>query len=336
MNTGHTPITDEMLLSYLLGELAVYERIRVEEWLAMSPENRARMQKVEELWQKAFIPAEPPSEWDTGKAWDKVSVRIDRYEALRHRRHILVRNLVAITAAAAVIAAFVFIVKPLLLTSPQQVLITGVDPCRTDTLPDGSRVVLAKGATLSFEGELSDRVRAVKLNGDAWFEVTHDSLHPFRVEAKLGTVTVLGTTFLVKARGDSALYVGVNTGVVALSLPGSPDAGMKVVAGKAGVILNGHQQPDPAPVPALQDVYRYTGTLAFNDEPLRHVAEILALTHGIELRFGTPDVGELRLTATFSHETATDIVKVIAATLSLDVEAGNGGKQFILTADGSK
>jgi ferric-dicitrate binding protein FerR (iron transport regulator) len=65
------------------------------------------------------------------------------------------------------------------------------------TLPDGSRVVLRKGAALSYPKEFSGHIREVTLTGEAWFEVQHDKSHPFRIQTKRATMEVLGTTFSI-------------------------------------------------------------------------------------------------------------------------------------------
>lgn len=76
------------------------------------------------------------------------------------------------------------------------------------TLADGSEVWLNAGTVLeypaSFEGEKERRVR---LEGEAFFEVERDSVHPFLVEfGKEECVRVLGTSFNVNAYMDSPVH----------------------------------------------------------------------------------------------------------------------------------
>ena len=65
------------------------------------------------------------------------------------------------------------------------------------TLADGSEV-----STSLFQIELSDKKRAYKLEGEAFFVVTNDVNKPFSVASANGIVTVLGTQFNVSTWGN--------------------------------------------------------------------------------------------------------------------------------------
>ncbi|MGM9698333.1 MAG: FecR family protein [Prevotella sp.] len=67
------------------------------------------------------------------------------------------------------------------------------------TLPDGSRVWLNADSRLSFPETFTGEKRKVELKGEAYFEVTHDAMHPFVVETEYLTTRVLGTVFNVRA-----------------------------------------------------------------------------------------------------------------------------------------
>ncbi len=69
-------------------------------------------------------------------------------------------------------------------------------------LQDGSRVQLNARSTLHFPTRFSKAERRVKINGEAYFEVSHDASRPFQVETHDQTVEVLGTHFNLKAYDD--------------------------------------------------------------------------------------------------------------------------------------
>jgi ferric-dicitrate binding protein FerR (iron transport regulator) len=86
-------------------------------------------------------------------------------------------------------------------------------------LPDGSHVYLNAGTRLKYPDHFSDSTREVYLEGEAFFEVAHDSLHPFIVQAGQIATRVLGTSFNVRAYTDEPdMVVGVKTGKVKVSL----------------------------------------------------------------------------------------------------------------------
>jgi ferric-dicitrate binding protein FerR (iron transport regulator) len=68
------------------------------------------------------------------------------------------------------------------------------------TLPDGSKVWLNAGTTLTYPVSFDkDNIREVTLTGEAFFKVTHDSRHPFWIHTSRMDIHDLGTSFNVKA-----------------------------------------------------------------------------------------------------------------------------------------
>jgi transmembrane sensor len=67
-------------------------------------------------------------------------------------------------------------------------------------LPDGSKVWLNAASSLTYPSNFGlNKLREVALQGEAYFEVTEDHSHPFRVKSNLQTVEVLGTHFNVNS-----------------------------------------------------------------------------------------------------------------------------------------
>ena len=65
-------------------------------------------------------------------------------------------------------------------------------------LPDNSQIVLNSGSEIEYKKWNWDNNRKLNLEGEAYFKVAHGK--KFEVNTKLGTVTVLGTQFNVRAR----------------------------------------------------------------------------------------------------------------------------------------
>lgn len=77
------------------------------------------------------------------------------------------------------------------------------DAPRKIRLADGTRVWMNEHTRLRCAKDFTDK-RAVTLEGEAYFEVTPDTRHPFTVRAGDLAVTVLGTTFDLKAYPEDA------------------------------------------------------------------------------------------------------------------------------------
>jgi ferric-dicitrate binding protein FerR (iron transport regulator) len=71
---------------------------------------------------------------------------------------------------------------------------------KTFLLPDNSEVVLNSGSEIEYKKMNWDNHRTLELHGEAYFKVAKGK--KFEVNTPLGKVTVLGTQFNVKQRGD--------------------------------------------------------------------------------------------------------------------------------------
>jgi transmembrane sensor len=86
------------------------------------------------------------------------------------------------------------------------------------SLRDGSTVLLNSTSHLSVPSNYSSTDRQVVLNGEAFFSIAKDSLHPFKVNTSDLQIAVLGTSFNVRSfKNESIIVVTVVTGKVAVS-----------------------------------------------------------------------------------------------------------------------
>ena len=154
-------------------------------------------------------------------------------------------------------------------------------------LPDSSVVWINSGSTLRYSGDFSDDNRRVQLDGEAYFEVTPDSLSPFLVQSKRLDIRVLGTSFNVKAYGaDETTDVTLLTGRVNVSLRGEG-------GGKHDVLL----LPDKrlrfnkrdntvrvSEVHAKDALSWMEGALRFDEQPFASIAEDLERKFNVRIR----------------------------------------------------
>lgn len=86
-------------------------------------------------------------------------------------------------------------------------------------LTDGTKVWLSPNSKLSYPEKFGSAQRMVTLEGEAFFEVAHDSSHPFIIQTGQVSTTVLGTSFNISAyQQQTAINVTLVTGKVAVAL----------------------------------------------------------------------------------------------------------------------
>jgi ferric-dicitrate binding protein FerR (iron transport regulator) len=189
---------------------------------------------------------------------------------------------------------------------------------------DGATVVLGPESVLRIAGSYGLRDRTVSLTGHAYFDVTHDAGHPFRVWAGGVLAEDIGTRFDIRAYArDSVTRLVVADGAVAMRTrrvwaDGSDDKavplsavlvtrGMMATAGADGVVR----------VRSGVATDRYLswsdGRLAFDDTPLPEVVAELSRWYDLDIRLGDPRLASRTLTASFDDPPAAVLVALEGA-----------------------
>ncbi|MGM9699535.1 MAG: FecR family protein [Prevotella sp.] len=84
-------------------------------------------------------------------------------------------------------------------------------------LPDGTEVCLNAKSTLVYPETFEGTMRLVSLNGEGYFKVSHDKIHPFVIKANDITTQVLGTEFNVRCYDGYDVHVTLVQGSVEVS-----------------------------------------------------------------------------------------------------------------------
>jgi transmembrane sensor len=153
-------------------------------WLAESSAHRAAYWRLEDAWSNA-------------SRLSALRQPVRQPVAQRRILPILARTaaVIAVVGAAGIFAARYF-------GSPEsQTYVTGLGGRETLALSDGSRIELNTNTVLRVA--TNARSRTVWLDkGEAYFEIKHDSAHPFVVFTTGHRITDLGTKFLVRQNKD--------------------------------------------------------------------------------------------------------------------------------------
>jgi len=188
--------------------------------------------------------------------------------------------------------------------------------------------MLAPGSVLRRPSTYGERGRAVQLEGEAYFAVTHDAARPFAVHTARAVARDLGTRFVVRAYGDEpATDVVVAEGSVAVAHPSSRDSVILGARERATVTAGGRVvRTSGVGLPAYLDWTE--GRLVFDRTPLRDVARRLERWYGIEIRLADSALGNRRLTATLESEQPAGAVDLVATALRLSLS--RSGSAYVL------
>ncbi len=85
-------------------------------------------------------------------------------------------------------------------------------------LPDGSLVILNANSKITYPGKFSGSTRNITLEGETFFDIEKDRMHPFVIRTGHFKTVVLGTSFAIRENSDRNTFkLAVVTGRVAVS-----------------------------------------------------------------------------------------------------------------------
>lgn len=166
-------------------------------------------------------------------------------------------------------------------------------------LSDGTSIWLNSGTTLKYPTVFDKENREVSIDGEAFFEVTHNSKMPFIVHTNNLSVKVLGTTFNVASYAtDKKTDITLVEGAVVLK--SDDDRWTKnMVPGEVATI--DHDGNTPQIKSVNTDFYTSwkEGKVVFKKERLDIIANKLERWYNVEIQFKEDDLRQLEFSGTF-------------------------------------
>lgn len=150
-------------------------------------------------------------------------------------------------------------------------------------LADGTKVWLNAASSITFPTSFSGKERIVKITGEAYFEVVHDALHPFKVKVGDQTIEDLGTQFNINAYPDEpAMKTTLINGKVKIS-DGSQTAllkpGYQAVVSPSGSSIT-VQAADLDQVMAWKN-----GNFEFEGTPLKDIMRQISRWYNVDISY---------------------------------------------------
>ncbi len=171
-------------------------------------------------------------------------------------------------------------------------------------LIDGTVIYINSDSKISYPKKFTDNKREIYLDGEAYFEVSHDPERPFIVHTGLLDIKVLGTSFNINTYYEK-ITVTLESGKVYIQntnpVLDNPNLGM----------LNPNQQfvydkTDNSILVNEVDVDPYIAwtkkQLVFREEPIYLVIKKLEKWYDVEFTFRNNDIKNCIFTGTFENE----------------------------------
>lgn len=277
-------MSNEILMKFIAGTCSDEELQSVQRWL---DESDAHAEELFGLEQTAMLAG---SLGKDSEARRHVSAEIRRKIAERQgeiqerkSKRSPWRAVLGWGAAAAAVAIIAMVCVAVFKEPDVRMLkVVALNESREFSLPDGSRVYLNAGSELEYPEKFAS-TRKVSLQGEGFFMVSRDTVHPFIVQGKYIDVEVLGTQFNVKSNLDGENNVSLVDGSVEVTIPGSHEAIVLAPGQRASYdVASGSIQV--ADTNAAVDAAWHDKIIPFENASIKEIAEILNQLYHIDIK----------------------------------------------------
>lgn len=324
---------DDLIGKYLAGEAQPEEIIFIESWAKENEANQKYIDQFKTIFEKAASVKEFQT-FNTDAAWIKLksSLKSQKAKSINFQPRSTSNLQLMWRIAASIIIVFgvgFFAYELFRSNDTKSIVVVATKETVTDTLPDGSDVVLNKETKLAYSFDKKRKTHTVKLKGEAYFNVQHDKSKTFIVDIAGVYIRDIGTSFNVKAYPESnTVEVVVEKGEVMFYT--DKDSGVYLRENGKG-IYNKATKTFIVDQPEANVLAYKTKFFSFSNTDLVTVVEDLNRVYDKKIVLGE-NLSNCHLTVSFSNESQEEIVAVIAETLGLTVK--KSGEKITLEGPG--
>jgi ferric-dicitrate binding protein FerR (iron transport regulator) len=299
-----------LLAKAVLREASEEELRQVQQWIALSDANRRHFENlrlISETGRETTI----GSTISEDAAWSNFKKRVEEGRPMMG----MGRGWLRIAAVLILLFAGGWLYYTYSYTPSQFLFAQSDTQVLTDTLPEGTVVVLNRQSSIRYRKQFTGDTRPVEIQGEAFFQVARDKNKPFIVHANAMSIKVLGTSFNVKTSAAGTEVI-VETGMVEVTKDGQTmivRPHERLMAGGKGASLIKESNTD-----ALYNYYR-TNEFECSGTPLWRMVDKLNEVYNAKITIGDSRLRNLPLTTTFHNESLEEILYVISHSLRISV-----------------
>lgn len=338
---------DELLIIYFKGLATIEQRDKARSWIKEKPAHLKYFNVLKDFYQFPEV-NHKLSGYSKDKGWNRIQAG---YYKEMYQKEMLtkkgwkqspVQHFVMAVAAAVLIAFLTGTFVYTYLTNKYAVhslvyneIVVPLGAKSQVTLSDGTKVWLNAGSKLRYPMQFGKLNREVYLEGEGFFDVTHNKDKLFLVRTSDITIKVYGTQFNVKSYPDenkvsttlvkgsvaietrgnkkpptylkpnqTAIFYKTGIAIPPESLP-RPKAAVKQESVQANDIVVAHEV-DPAPVTSWKDK-----RWVIDSEELGKLAIILERRYNVKITIEDGDLKNYKFSGILTEETFEQVLKII-------------------------
>jgi ferric-dicitrate binding protein FerR (iron transport regulator) len=198
-------------------------------------------------------------------------------------------------------------------------------------LADGSIVNLNANSSLKYPEEFTGATREVELSGEAFFDIAKDASHPFTVHTPFEDVSVLGTSFNVRAyASETNSEVSVATGKVKVD---NGTANQILLPNEKVVVNHSTGTMDQQITENLNENAWLTKSMVFENAPMPEVLDDLESYFNIEFTVENSDILNCPFNANFNFagdDNLSSVLKTISGVFNTTPEQTSEGDYILV------
>lgn len=307
---------------YFAGECTDIEAKTIHQWTNSKPENKSIYNEYYQLW---LISESNKSDVDIDSEWNNFEVKVfDKSETTTktiplHSEKRSSKFFLRI--AASITLVFALSVLAYYFSGSKYQKIVATNTVIESVLPDGSQVSLNANSKIEYPKTFEKDTRKVKLDGEAFFDVSHDKTKPFIIEAGDVSIEVLGTSFYVKTNKiTNKTDVIVKTGRVAVFETKNKESKVVLEPGQKTEFSAKETEHQIIENNDINFLSWKTMNLSFDNSPLSQVIEDINKVYHVEMKVTKPTINNCLITVSFENQNLESVLKILESTLNLEIK----------------
>ncbi len=299
MYTNKNIEPDYNILAKHFAKETNYEEIKaIESWVSESADNKKSYDRMYYLWLQSSK-QQHYNDINIETAWMKMQSRINQNtekavqepaKTISIYRRTMYRFLQL--AAIVIIGLIIHRLASDKSATEDYISHTAIANVERIVLPDKSVVHLSKQSKMDYPQQFANDKRQVKLEGEAFFNVSDDKSRPFIIDAQFAQIKVVGTAFNVKAfKNKDIVEVDVESGIVELyhskMQQGQP---LVLKQGESGILKDSEFEAKKANKKDL-----FAKKIIFKDTKFIDVAKTLKHAYNVEIEFKNDKIKQYKL-----------------------------------------
>ncbi|MCL3853258.1 FecR family protein [Parabacteroides sp. GYB001] len=261
----------EILYKFFDGKASREEKEAIRIWLETSEENEQELFREREFFDAMILSG------DTGKTTKEKKSRPFYLTAILE-----MVKLAAVLAIAITCGTYAYKSEIKKIRQAMNTITVPAGQRVNLTLPDGTNVWLNACSEMKYPAAFTGDKREITLNGEAYFEVTHNADKPFLVQTNKCNIEVLGTKFNVEAYNDSKDFcTSLLEGSVKIVEREKPSDNLILTPNQQATLVNGHLSSEPI---ADFDLFRWKeGLICFRNMHFKELMTRFEKCYGIHI-----------------------------------------------------